>query len=513
MNEDFKTKILIEKSKQENKANLLFKYVILLFFAIAFLLIFLIFKEHFFNYFNKYFSSKNKLEEVEIEQIIIKEKDIDQPINNEEINIDISLFEECRKYKLTESQCEISSLYQIALKKFNEESEKIFSNKSIKEIYPDQFKKLLDLKQSSLQNFTNNFFKKAYIDIKEAEKISYSIIDLSKKAYKENMASANEAYLKRDQNAASLFLKNAEKYSPESSDILLLKGRVQNISQIIQLEKKIEEAIQNKNVSQEIDLIERIKSLDNYILKYDSRLSELISLEKEKEFNNIVLEVQEFIKNNKMNMAKKKLILAEKIYPKNKMISALKADINNLEKINKISFLKKEINKMIINDEWVKIEKKYEEILLLDNTNYFAVDGLKVAKKVNSLMDKIKKLNKEPLLLTKTEYYDEASFLLKKASSLNIKSSELSKNISILNNNLDLAKTPSIVNLKSDNNTHIIIRKIGIVGKTYSKTLKLKAGKYIFEGKRDGYKTILVEKNIDLDEKLINLEVICNEPI
>ena len=195
------------------------------------------------------------------------------------------------------------------------------------------------------------------------------------------------------------------------------------------------------------------------------------------------------------------------------MISALKADINNLEKINKISFLKKEINKMIINDEWVKTEKKYEEILLLDNTNYFAVDGLKVAKKVNSLMDKIKKLNKEPLLLTKTEYYDEASFLLKKANSLNIKSSELSKNISILNNNFDLAKTPSIVNLKSDNNTHIIIRKTGIVGKTYSKTLKLKAGKYIFEGKRDGYKTILVEKTIDLDEKLINLEVICNEPI
>ena len=77
MNEDFKTKILIEKSKQENKANLLFKYVILLFFAIAFLIIFLIFKEHFFNYFNKYFSSKNKLEELEIEQIIIKEKDID----------------------------------------------------------------------------------------------------------------------------------------------------------------------------------------------------------------------------------------------------------------------------------------------------------------------------------------------------------------------------------------------------------------------------------------------------
>ena len=168
---------------------------------------------------------------------------------------------------------------------------------------------------------------------------------------------------------------------------------------------------------------------------------------------------------------------------------------------------------MISNDKWENIEKKYNEILILDNTNYFAVEGLKVAKKVNNFFYNLNKFNKEPLLLTRNEPFEEAGLLLKKINSLNIKSRELSKKILILKNNLNLANKTTTVNIKSDNNTHIILRKIGVVGKTYSKTLKLKAGKYIFEGKRDGYKTILLEKMIKLGEKQINLEVICNEPI
>ena len=60
MNDDFKTKILIEKSKQENKINLLLKYAILLFLVITFIFSFLIFKEHFINFFNKLTFSKKK---------------------------------------------------------------------------------------------------------------------------------------------------------------------------------------------------------------------------------------------------------------------------------------------------------------------------------------------------------------------------------------------------------------------------------------------------------------------
>ena len=44
-------------------------------------------------------------------------------------------------------------------------------------------------------------------------------------------------------------------------------------------------------------------------------------------------------------------------------------------------------------------------------------------------------------------------------------------------------------------------------------SISLKAGKYVFEGRRAGFKTVLVEKFIALDEKKVNLEIVCNEPI
>ena len=93
------------------------------------------------------------------------------------------------------------------------------------------------------------------------------------------------------------------------------------------------------------------------------------------------------------------------------------------------------------------------------------------------------------------------------------KSKKLHYKITLLENNIKLANEPALVNIRSDNKTNIKLKKIGVIGRVSSKTLSLKAGKYIFEGKRTGYKTVLVEKEIGLAEKKVTLEVICNEPI
>ena len=82
----------------------------------------------------------------------------------------------------------------------------------------------------------------------------------------------------------------------------------------------------------------------------------------------------------------------------------------------------------------------------------------------------------------------------------------------LLEYNVKLANEPAVVNIKSDDKTDIKLKKVGIIGKVKNKTSSLKAGKYIFEGKRLGYKTILIEKEIALDEKNV-LEIICNERI
>ena len=63
MSDDYKTKILLEKSKQDKKANLLIKYIISIG-AILFLsLVFFAFKDHFLRYFSLNLNEKNSFKE------------------------------------------------------------------------------------------------------------------------------------------------------------------------------------------------------------------------------------------------------------------------------------------------------------------------------------------------------------------------------------------------------------------------------------------------------------------
>ncbi len=514
MSNDFKTKILIEKSKQEKKANLFIKYFISLGLVLLLGIFFFSFKDHLLNYFSKSFNEKNYFKE---EERIATEPN---PIKNNKntakniislVEIDIS--EECKKYSLKEELCASKNLYQMVLKQLNDKSKDVLSIESINEIYSEQVKSLLEMKEKSLINFSNNLFDKAYTEIIEANKI-FNLINHSREAeFKKNMLSANKAYIKRDENSAKKFIYTAEKYVPDDKNMQKLKQRIINISNIIKLENDIKAANISNNTELEIDLIKKIKQFDYLITKHDDRLNTLTLLIKKQKFNNLMSEIEILLEDNEISSAKKKLSLAKKIFPNNYNINILKKSINEKDKINKINALIKEVQNLIRDDKWLVVKNKYEEILILDNTNIYAINGLNHAQEIIQLLKNIGILNNTPLLLTKSENLNKGNLLLKTASEYKNKSKTLFKIANLLENNIKLASEPAIVNIRSDNKTDIKLKKVGIIGKVKNKTLSLKAGKYIFEGKRIGYKTILIKKEIALDEKNIFLEIICDEPI
>ena len=69
------------------------------------------------------------------------------------------------------------------------------------------------------------------------------------------------------------------------------------------------------------------------------------------------------------------------------------------------------------------------------------------------------------------------------------------------------------MNILSDGNTEVTIRQVGKVGKILKKTIELSPGKYTLEGKRKGYKTVLLEELISIEKKNITIKIVCNEPI
>ena len=97
----------------------------------------------------------------------------------------------------------------------------------------------------------------------------------------------------------------------------------------------------------------------------------------------MLLEVQNLLEDDKINIAREKLSSAEKIFPKNETISVLRERINKRDKIKRINILKIEIKSLIRDDKWQEVIKKYKDVLVLDNTNAFAVDGLNFAEEIN----------------------------------------------------------------------------------------------------------------------------------
>jgi hypothetical protein len=424
-----------------------------------------------------------------------------------------NIIEKCEKYNLAENICNFKNLYPTVLKEFNEKSNIILSNHYIKELFKDQLNQISKIRENSLKSYTENLYEKAYIEIIEAnnvfDEVNYSISE----EFKKNFLAANKAYKNRNKNLALELIKMAENYDPSNKEVHELKGKIKTLEEIIKLEKEIENAAFKKNTKVEIKLINQVKILDDKIDKYDERLRSLRLLEKEKLFNDIVLDIQGFIKSNKTVDAKKKISEAKKIFPNSSIITILTKEIESLQKSNQLKNLKKEISELLEKDNWPVIEKKYRQILLLDNTNLFAVDGLKVASKINNLNNEIKIFNNKPLLLIKKNNFDKGNSLLEMTELYLSKSKKLQKNAEILFKNINLAKVPSVVNIKSDGKTDIKVKKVGVIGKVTEKNISLKAGKYVFEGRRPGFKTVLVEKSIALDEKKVNLEIVCNEPI
>ena len=515
MEESFQTKILKEKSKQvaKNKKKFHIFIIIGLFILISF--IFINFKEHFYTYYSKFFNVDEKIEGMEISNMDIalsKEKN-KTDIKIKEDDIKINIFKECEKYNLQKELCNIKTLFQIVLKDLNEYSNNFLSNKNIKDIYPDKLSRVNNLKKEALEIFSKQDYNIAYKKISKAKTIFLFMLNQSKEQFKKNIDAAKSSFIDREEKKANIYISQAEKHFPDNIKMLNLKKRIKNMAIIKKLENQIQDAKLQKDFLLEISLIKRLKITDKLISKYDSRLLELEVTNKKLEFDNLVKETEELLNKGMIKESKLKLNLASELFPTNNILISLEEAIIAEEVTIKINILKSEVEKLIIEQNWITVKQKYDNILALDNSNYYAVEGIKIAIAINSLNLEIEKFNIKPLLLTKKNKLKIASNLTIKADKYKEQSAKLKKNLFLLKKNISLAKVPAIVNILSDGNTEITIRKVGKVGKVLNKKIELSPGKYTLEGKRKGYKTVLLEELISIEKKNITFKVVCNEPI
>lgn len=162
---------------------------------------------------------------------------------------------------------------------------------------------------------------------------------------------------------------------------------------------------------------------------------------------------------------------------------------------------------------WEQAHAEYAAVLAIDTSLHFAQRGARRTSELAALEKEMDKFLREPIRVYDPNAVKHVQSLLEQAGNLSPAGPTLAANTERLQGLLALAETPIAVSLASDNQTHVVVYKVGELGRFTTRTLKLRPGSYVAVGQRIGYRDVRVAINVLPGESAGPFVVRCQERI
>ncbi len=161
--------------------------------------------------------------------------------------------------------------------------------------------------------------------------------------------------------------------------------------------------------------------------------------------------------------------------------------------------------------EWADALAAYDSVLAMDPSLRFARDGKsRIAARV-ALIDAIATYVDDPGLLSDDREFAGAQSVLARADRVADPGAQLKDQRERLRAIVKRSSTPVPLIIDSDNQTEVMIGKVGFIGTFLRNELLLRPGRYVIIGSRDGYRDVRAEIMLEPDAKPI--EIRCTEAI
>lgn len=165
------------------------------------------------------------------------------------------------------------------------------------------------------------------------------------------------------------------------------------------------------------------------------------------------------------------------------------------------------------DEAWRKAEAEYRAVLAIDPTIRFAIDGAAHAQRRAELHENIDFQLAHSERLSDAAALEEASGLLQEASKTEPSGPALERKVAALDELVRTYSTHVEVQLLSDNETEVIVYRVGRLGKFDRRALELRPGTYTVVGSREGYRDVRRELVVRVDAPPEPLVVRCEERI
>lgn len=344
-------------------------------------------------------------------------------------------------------------------------------------------------------------------------KLAETTITDSQNEFETAIQDARQAFDDNQYQPAKLAISKALMLDTTSQPAADLAKRIEQLPEIASLVEQISVAKVENDLQKELTLINKLLTLTPEREAYKQRAHSLQTTLNNQRFQSLIAQSYTAIENGRIDAAKSALSQARNIHPNRSEIGDVNAAIQQYEKNQRVQTALTNASQAESKDDWQTVKTNLEQVLKETPNNQSATDKLAMANTILSLNKKIDDYLKTPYRLSNPELVDQARSAINEAAKYRNQSASLTKQSRALENMLTAVNRTIPVEVRSDNQTHILVRGVGNVGVTDSKVIQLKPGQYTFEGKRQGFKSKLVEVMIPYDLNSYSLRIVCDEPI
>ncbi|RED44861.1 hypothetical protein [Aestuariispira insulae] len=403
--------------------------------------------------------------------------------------------------------------FKTALARFNDEIEPAMEQSGLARWDPAGYEAVSKGKKQALDRFGRGEYKPALTQLAAASKQAETLMAAQKDAFVSAFQQAFDAYREDAYEKAALMIGKALQIYPHSPEASALAQKIETLPEILDLINQAEIARIENKLEKEAALLQAVLELDPDRHEQSNRLEDVVKILRDQRFAAHISNGLAAVERRDARTARDRLAQAAQLKPDSPEINLLGAKITALEKQLRLEAALANYESSSGKDDWQSAYDALAAVKSENPNNKDVLEGLQLAGKINDSSRALEQLITQEERLSSAKVRDQAEKALFDASIVAPFSPRLRDMAILLEDLVGKYQREIPVLVTSDNLTDIIVVGVGKVGKTTSREINLKPGSYVFEGRRQGFKSKRVELKIPAAASDSAITVICDEPI
>ena len=327
------------------------------------------------------------------------------------------------------------------------------------------------------------------------------------------LANGEQALAEHDGPAAAENFDMALAMDPHNEQARHGAERARNLEQVLALYRKGLELESQDSLTAARQVLQEAAVIDNQFIPASEALARVENRMQELAFQKAMSRTLAALNKYDTEAARKSLAEAARLRPADPSVRDTGQRLAAMEKAQQLSQLQDKAERLAAEEFWAETLQVYEKALALDPHFGFAETGRKMARQRFELDRQVQEIILRPDRLQESGPMQEAEMVLARMLGIEDPGPRLQNQISELSKLIRTASKPVEVILRSDNETSVLIYRVGRFGQFLEKRVSLLPGSYTLVGARPGFRDVRKTLEVQAGDNPITIDIRCEEPI